>query len=203
LADHISAISGNTIAIIGKTQLPIYNVNETLSYTESDNYKYTVKLLEDIEITSISWSVSESGLITGFWDEETQDYITSKTYSGDNLPTEITILPNDDYYADRAINTENIITCVINNIYTVSIRIDFSLVSSQGTNYIFKIIPKDTPYLTNAIGSTQTLVASLTMSDGTVLPIDDKKLSWSWYQYDTFAYSQPEDDVNLNAIEEE
>ena len=203
LADHISAISGNTIAIIGKTQLPIYNANETLSYTESDNYKYTIKLLEDIEITSISWSVSENGLITGFWDEETQDYITSKTYSGDNLPTEITILPDDDYYADRAINTENIITCTINNIYTASIRIDFSLASSQGTNYIFKIVPKDTPYLTNAIGSTQTLAASLTMSDGTVLPIDNKKLSWSWYQYDTFTYSQPEDDVDLSVVEEE
>lgn len=189
------------IVIVGKSQLPVYNANNNLQYTESKNYIYKLNILSDIDVTSIEWSTSIDGLIAGFIDPNTQTIVQSQLYNTGELPYEITIVPQQVYDASYADGAFNIITCKINNQYEASFKIDFDLLTSQGTNYIFKIEPIDTPYLSNAENATQTLAARLTMSDGTVVPIVNDRLSWSWYQYDTY-WQDDEEYEYINIIDD-
>ena len=186
LNNYINHAKDTVIKIIGKTYLPVYKDDDTLAYTISPNYVYEISFLQNIKIDTITWDVSTNGLIAGFIDPNTNGIVNRLAYKSGEFPTSVTISPLNYFDGERAKSNANIITCTINNIYTAEIFVEFAQQTTQGTNYIFSIEPTGSDFLVNSLGETQSFRAVLTKIDGTPVDLEPNRLSWSWYQQDTF-----------------
>ena len=110
----------------------------------------------------------------------------------------------NNYDISAAVGINNVIACVINDKYQAFIELSFGELSTQGTNYSFKIEPITTDkkphnYLPNTEGSTQSFKAILTTSDGIELDANKYELKWEWeqssqyYKIGTYEYDYDEE----------
>ena len=178
-----------------KTYLPIYNYgnligNQVFQLQVFPTAGRATEHWDQLNPTSIVWNLRspEAGLIEGLSatadGEEWVDYLNLT--EEDNYNT-IYFKPKHGvqiYDVSRAASTNNIIDCIINDIYRARIEISFGELNAQGTNFSFKIEPKEgqSRFLSNIEDSTRTFKAILTTSDGIELDPRDYNLVWSWEQ---------------------
>lgn len=138
----------------------------------------------------VVWKVINNGLIQGLsLSEDTKDTVDEIVIDTENIKDisqPCYCYLKDSYNISAAAGINNVIACVINDKYQAFIELSFGELSTQGTNYSFKIEPTGTNYLRNAENATQSFKAILTTSDGIELDASNYELEWDWEQSSSY-----------------
>lgn len=132
----------------------------------------------------VEWSINSGGLLTGIElpnsTGKMTNTITITKNDNINTLTPINLTLADEFDRQKGLAVNNVITCRIPGMQA-KLNMSFGELSTQGTNYSFRIEPINNQYaIVNAQGSTQQFKAILTTSDG--IELTDYTVEWSLTQ---------------------
>lgn len=142
-------------------------------------------------LSKISWKIINKGLIAGLSfaeneHEELKDELIIEQDGAEDINLSCYCYLQENYNINKSAGLDNIIECLVNDTYQASIELSFGELSTQGTNYSFKIEPIETNYLPNMENATQSFKAILTTSDGIELDASNYELEWNWEQSSSY-----------------
>ena len=146
-------------------------------------------------LSKISWKIINKGLIAGLSfaeneHEELEDELTIEQDGTEDINLSCYCYLQENYSVNKSAGLDNVIECLVNGQYQAFIELSFGELSTQGTNYSFKIEPIGTNYLPNIHNEnkegTQSFKAILTTSDGIELDASNYELEWDWEQSSSY-----------------
>ena len=146
---------------------------------------------EGERLSKISWKIINKGLIAGLSfaeDEhkELKDELIVEQDGTEDINLSCYCYLQENYSVNKSAGLDNVVECFVNDKYQAFIELSFGELSTQGTNYSFKIEPIETNYLPNVENAMQSFKAILTTSDGIELDASNYELEWDWEQSSSY-----------------